>query len=101
MISLFFKLSNLETKILMVPRVNNVAFKHAMRTYIIKPIESNKFNYEQFITDIVYNANIALSKHIRIRHGIRAQFTLLANFYLSGDQERNYQKRTSTRHVMC
>ena len=65
-----------ETKILMVPRVNNVAFKHATRTYIIKPIESNKFNYEQFITDIVYNANIALSKEIRVRHGIRALFTL-------------------------
>ena len=58
-----------ETKFLMVPRVNNVAFKRAMRTYIIKPIESNKFNYEQFITDIVYNANIALSTEIRIRLG--------------------------------
>ena len=82
-----------ETKILMVPRVNNVAFKHAMRTYIIKPIESNKFNYEQFITDIVYNANIALSKEIRIRHGIRVQFTLLANFYLSGDLEKKLSEK--------
>ena len=35
-----------ETKILMVPLQNNRAFKHAMVTYIIKPIESNKYNYE-------------------------------------------------------
>ena len=64
-----------------------------MRTYIIKPIESNKFNYEQFITDIAYNANIALSKQIRIRRGIRAQFTLLANFYLSADKEKKLSEK--------
>ena len=31
-----------EIQTYMVPRVNNVAFKRALKTYIIKPIESNK-----------------------------------------------------------
>ena len=52
-------------------------------TYTIEPIESNKFNYEKFINDMTYNTNVGLTKQIRIKHGIRAQFTLLANFYLS------------------
>ena len=81
-----------ETKIVMDPRVNNVALKHALMTYIIKPIESNKFNYEKFINDMAYNANIGLTKQIRIKHGIRAQFTLLA-IYLQM-KNRSYQKRT-------
>ena len=64
----------------MVPRINNYAFKHALVSYVIKPIESNKYNYEQFINDMKYNANKALLKEIRIKRGIRAQFTILANF---------------------
>ena len=51
-----------ETKILMIPRINNRAFKHALVTYIIKLIESNKYNYEQFINDMKYDAKKGLSK---------------------------------------
>ena len=82
-----------ETKILMVPRVNNVAFKRAMRTYIIKPIESNKYNYEQFINDIKYNTTNALKKELKIKRGIRAQFTLLCKFYLSSDEEHTFTEK--------
>ena len=82
-----------ETKILMVPRVNNVAFKRALKTYIIKPIESNKYNYEQFINDIKYNATNALKKELKIKRGIRAQFTLLCKFYLSTDEEQQLTEK--------
>ena len=82
-----------ETKILMVPRVNNVAFKRALKTYIMKPIESNKYNYEQFINDIKYNATNALKKELKKKRGIRAQFTLLCKFYLSTDEEQQLTEK--------
>ena len=82
-----------ETKILMVPLQNNRAFKHAMVTYIIKPIESNKYNYEQFINDMKYNAKKALTKEIMKKRGIRAQFTILANFYHSTDPEQKLEEK--------
>ena len=83
-----------ETKILMVPRINNYAFKHALVSYVIKPIESNKYNYEQFIIDMKYNANKALLKEIRLKRGIRAQFTILANFYQSaGDADFRLEEK--------
>ena len=77
----------------MVPLQNNRAFKHAMVTYIIKPIESNKYNYEQFINDMKYNAKKSLTREIIKRRGIRAQFTLLANFYLSSDEEKKLSEK--------
>ena len=64
-----------ETKILMVPHINNRAFKHAMVTYIIKPIESNKYNYEQFINDMKYNAKKALTKEI-IKRRLNLRYSL-------------------------
>ena len=45
--------NELDPKILMIPLVNNVAFKRALETFIIKPLESNKFNYEKFIIDVL------------------------------------------------
>ena len=39
---------NDEPKLNMVPLLNNVAFKHALETFIVNPLESNKYNYERF-----------------------------------------------------
>ena len=44
--------NELDPKILMIPLVNNVAFKRALEAFIIKPLESNKFNYEKFMKDM-------------------------------------------------
>ena len=77
----------------MVPLQNNRAFKHALVTYIIKPIESNKYNYEQFINDMKYNSKKALTKEIMKQRGIRAQFTILANFYHSTDPEQKLEEK--------
>jgi hypothetical protein len=77
----------------MSPMVNNVSFKHALKTYIIKPAESNKENYEKFINDMAFSAKNAMTKELKIKNGIRAQFTLLANFYLSSDEEHKLTEK--------
>ena len=94
------KITELDPKILMIPLVNNVAFKRALETFIIKPLESNKFNFEKFIKDIYYKAFELLSKQLKTKRGMRVQFTLLADFYLSGDEEQKLSERTST-VVVC
>ena len=81
-----------ETKILMVPQENNKIF-HALKTYKIKPIDSNKYNYEQFLNDINYNANKLLTKELKAKKGIRAQFMLLANFYQASDEEQKLEEK--------
>ena len=81
-----------ETKILMVPQENNKIF-HALKTYKIKPIDSNQYNYEQFLNDINYNANKLLTKELKAKKGIRAQFMLLANFYQASDEEQKLEEK--------
>ena len=79
-----------ETKILMVPQVNNSIF-HALKTYKIKPIDSNQYNYEQILNDTNYNANKLLTKELKLKKGIRAQFMLLANFYHDSDPDQKLE----------
>ena len=84
------KVEEADTKIVMVPMVNNVSFKHALKTYIIKPSESNKYNYEQFINDMAFSAKNVMTKELKIKRGIRAQFTLLVTFTCKGLRERKH-----------
>ena len=81
-----------ETKILMVPQENNRVF-HALETYKIKPIESNQYNYEQFLNDINYNVKQLLTKRLKKWKGIRAQFMLLANFYQANDPDQKLEEK--------
>ena len=81
-----------ETKILMVPQENNKIF-HALETYKIKPIESNQYNYEQFLNDINYNVKQLLTKMLKKWKGIRAQFMLLANFYNDSDPDQKLEEK--------
>ena len=81
-----------ETKILMVPQENNKIF-HALETYKIKPIESNQYNYEQFLNDMNYNVKQLLTKRLKKQKGIRAQFMLLANFYQANDPDQKLEEK--------
>ena len=81
-----------ETKILMVPQENNKIF-HALETYKIKPIESNQYNYEQFLNDMNYNVKQLLTKRLKKWKGIRAQFMLLANFYNDSDPDQKLEEK--------
>ena len=77
----------------MIPLVNNVTFKRALETFIIKPLESNRFNPEKFIKDIYYRAFELLSKQLKAKRGMRIQFTLLADFYQSTDLEKKLSEK--------
>ena len=80
-------------KLNMIPMVNNVLFRGAMETFVIKPLDANRYNYESFLDDIKYRVYDLLEKQLSKKRGMRLQCTLLADFYLAGDEEKKMDEK--------
>ena len=92
---------NDEPKLNMIPLLNNVAFRGTLETYVIKALDSNKYNYEKFLDDLKYRAIDLLEKQLVSKRGLRVQFTLLADFYLASDDDQEKKLEEKNFNSSC